>query len=158
MPSRVTCWFRIIAVSLVLGLSGCSDDNDPAGPESGFVLTVEVTTVAGEPVADLRGALSPDLDNVNWPYDKASDLPPGVPIESLRILDVAGTVDDETCVPAFFDIEPMEILDDDGNVIGTETITTRTRLTLLAGTGAHQVVVFDAEPVPQTLAVIWDPR
>jgi len=43
-------------------------------------------------------------------------------------------------------------------VIATETITTRTRLTLLAGTGAHQVVIFDAQPAPHTLTVTWDPE
>lgn len=226
-------YFAALAVILASGIVGCSHDDDPAGPEQGFALTVVVTSAAGEPVAGLRGALSPDLDNVLWPYDKARDLPPGVEIESLRILDVAGTlvctlitpedeppynhvwngcddggetvhdgvyryvlkfydedenlevrdeqivlitgdpdqhaagvtdaagrfeVDDATYVPAFFDIEPLEILDEDGNVIATETITTRTRLTLLAGTGAHLVVIFDAQPEPQTLTVTWDPE
>jgi len=84
--------FSALAFTLMLGLIGCSSDDDPTRPAPGFALTVAVTSVAGEPVAGLRGALSPDLDNVLWPYDKARDLPPGLRIESLRILDVAGTL------------------------------------------------------------------
>ncbi|MFO7652702.1 MAG: FlgD immunoglobulin-like domain containing protein [Candidatus Krumholzibacteriia bacterium] len=67
-------------------------------------------------------------------------------------------VTDRTYVPAFWDPAPMPHTDEQGNVIGEITITTATRVVLLADDGAVMTHVFEAVDGPQTVPIVWTPK
>jgi hypothetical protein len=65
----------LVALLLLILVAGCSDKGtDPPVPDP-FAVTVEVVDGDGEPVAGLRGSLSPDIDHVNWPHGDRNAKP-----------------------------------------------------------------------------------
>ena len=75
------------------------------------------------------------------------------------LTDEAGgfTVTDRTHVPAFYDLDPIEVLVPGEFEPEYILLEPRVRMTLLDDQGRHQVVVFDAVDGPQTVEVTWDP-
>jgi hypothetical protein len=67
------------------------------------------------------------------------------------------SVFDRTYVPAFYDIDPIDVVTFPEGEFDQIEVTCRTRLTLVAPDGSHQVVIFDAVDRAQAVIVTWDP-
>lgn len=76
---------------------------------------------------------------------------------TVATTDAAGrfTVADRTYVPAFWDLLPLEQLNEQGEVVGVLELTTATRLVLVDDVGNAMTHVFEAVDGPQTLELTW---